>query len=87
MTPAELESLPVTFGLETAARAIGLGRNQAYALAKAGEFPVRVRRINGRYRVTRFDLLAWLGAPGYAEPPAGEPTDRSLRAVRHGGAA
>ncbi len=65
MTPAELDALPVVFSLETAARALGVGRNQAYDLARRGQFPVRVRVICGRYRVTRYDLMAWLGAPGY----------------------
>ncbi len=72
MTSAELEQLPVTFGLATAARALGIGRNQAYALVKAGQFPVRVLRLCGRYKVSRYDLLAYLGAaPGYA--PDGQP--------------
>jgi len=42
MTSEELDALPVTFGLEIAARAIGIGRDRAYALAKANKFPVRI---------------------------------------------
>ena len=63
MTTEELAALPITFGLETAARAIGIGRDTAYRLAKAGEFPVRILPgHSGRYRVSKADLLAYLGA-------------------------
>jgi Helix-turn-helix domain len=63
MTSEELDALPVTFGLETAARAIGVGRDRAYVLAKTGRFPVRILPGHGaRYRVSKADLLAYLGA-------------------------
>lgn len=85
MTSEELAALPEVFGLGTAARAIGTGRNQAYAMAHNGTFPIRVRMVGGRYRVTKADLLAWLG---YAQQV---PQDRDiqpghqLRAVQGGG--
>ncbi len=61
MSTQELDALPVTFGLETAARAISMGRDRAYRLAKAGEFPVRILPgRGGRYRVSKADLLAYL---------------------------
>ena len=64
MTSEELEALPVTFGLRTAARAIGIGKNQAYRQVKDGTFPVRVLpSADGRYRVSKYDLLAYLGTP------------------------
>jgi len=98
MTPAELNDLPVTFSLETAARAIGVGRNQAYRLLHEGRFPVRVLTICGRHKVSRFDLLRYLGADLEMRspdvPPVGETAgqngasghaDRSpLRPVRGG---
>lgn len=61
MTPAELLSLPVSFPLETANRALHLGRTTGYDLAKRGEYPVRVLRLGNAYRVTRADLLRYLG--------------------------
>jgi hypothetical protein len=63
MTSQELEALPVTFGLELAARAIGIGRDRAYALARDGTFPVRILPgRGGRYRISKADLLVYLGA-------------------------
>jgi hypothetical protein len=62
MTSEELDALPVTFGLEIAARAIGIGRDRAYALARASKFPVRILPgRGGRYRISKADLLAYLG--------------------------
>ena len=62
MLQRELVELPVTVDLMTAARAFGIGRTVAYALAKAGQFPCRVFRAGGRYVVARGDLLRALGA-------------------------
>lgn len=64
MTQAELAALPVSFDLMVPAKALGIGRTLAYDLAKRGEFPVRVLRIGNRYRVTRADLLRYLGEAG-----------------------
>jgi hypothetical protein len=61
MTSDEMMRLPVSVDLLTAARAYGLGRTVAYALAKADRFPCRVFRAGGRYVVTRGDLLRSLG--------------------------
>lgn len=61
MHPAELMALPVTVDLLTAARAFGLGRTAAYALAKRDQFPCRVFKAGGRYVVARGDLLRSLG--------------------------
>ena len=61
MQTEEVLELPVTVDLLTAARAFGLGRTVAYALAKRGEFPCRVFRAGGRYVVARGDLLRALG--------------------------
>ncbi len=70
MTPAELDALPVTISLATACRALGVGRNQGYRLLHEGQFPVRVLTLCGRHKVSKWDLLAYLHAPGYA--PADE---------------
>ncbi|MDK9498236.1 integrase [Streptomyces katrae] len=74
MTHAELVALPVSFPLEVANRALSIGRTQGYAMAKTGTYPVRVRQIGRAYRVTRYDLLSFLGlapaAAGPAEPDA-----------------
>jgi len=63
MTTQELEALPVAVPLETAARAIDIGRDRAYQMARDGAFPVRILPgRGGRLRVSKFDLLAYLGA-------------------------
>jgi len=61
MTQTELLSLPVSFPLETANRALSLGRTTGYDLAKRGQYPVPVLRFGNAYRVTRADLLRVLG--------------------------
>jgi excisionase family DNA binding protein len=61
MTTAELDELPVTVSLEQAARAIGIGRDRAYTMARAGQFPVRILPGHGtRRRISKADLLAYL---------------------------
>jgi hypothetical protein len=61
MDESELLSLPLTVDIETAGRAIGIGRSKSYQLAAAGDFPVRVLQVGRRYRVVRADLLELLG--------------------------
>jgi hypothetical protein len=61
MTSIDPEELPPTFPVQTASRVLGIGRNQTYALVKARKYPVRVLEINGRYKVSRYDLLRYLG--------------------------
>ena len=45
MTFRDLQDLPPTVDLMTAACALGIGRSKAYQLARDGEFPVRIIRI------------------------------------------
>ncbi|MBF6053695.1 hypothetical protein AF335_11180 [Streptomyces eurocidicus] len=71
MTHAELTALPVSFPLETANRALGIGRTQGYFMAKTGTYPVRVRQLGRAYRVTRYDLWSYLGLPVIAPDSAG----------------
>ncbi|MFG2756772.1 integrase [Streptomyces wuyuanensis] len=76
MTHAELMALPVSFPLEIANRALSIGRTQGYFMAKTGTYPVRVLQVGRAYRVTRYDLLRFLGFTAAAaatdEPEPGE---------------
>jgi hypothetical protein len=69
MTAAHVdpEALPPVFPVLTASKVLGIGKNQTYELIRAGRYPVRVMEISGRYRVSRYDLLAYLGAPGHQQ--------------------
>jgi hypothetical protein len=60
--PRDLEDLPPTVPLQVASRILGIGRDHSYELAKAGTYPVRVLESKGRFKVSKFDLLAYLGA-------------------------
>jgi predicted DNA-binding transcriptional regulator AlpA len=61
LTISEALALPAVVDLLTAARALGLGRTTAYALARDGAFPCRVMRVGAVYRVPTAELLAVLG--------------------------
>ena len=56
MSREELAALPPTTTIETAARALGLGRTRAYQLARENRFPCKVIRIGTSYRVITADL-------------------------------
>ncbi|MGW2306872.1 helix-turn-helix domain-containing protein [Actinomadura luteofluorescens] len=56
MSREELAALPTTTTIETAARALGLGRTRAYQLARENRFPCKVIRIGTSYRVITADL-------------------------------
>ncbi len=58
---AELLALPASVDLETANRAIGLGRSKGYDLARRDAYPCRVLRLGKCYRVITADLLRVLG--------------------------
>jgi len=57
----EIRAWPVTVDIQTAGRAWGLGRDQAYRLAREGSFPVPVLRLGRYLRVTRAAVLTALG--------------------------
>jgi hypothetical protein len=61
MAKGELLALPTAVDLETANRALGLGRSKGYELAKRGQYPCRVLRLGNSYRVVTAELQALLG--------------------------
>ncbi|MEU8118650.1 DNA-binding protein [Spirillospora sp. NPDC049024] len=64
MTHEELAALPTTTTIETAARALGLGRTRAYQLARENRFPCKVIRIGTTYRVVTADLQLLMASTG-----------------------
>jgi hypothetical protein len=69
MTLAELLALPVMVNIDTASRALGLGRSTGYELARRDEFPCWVLRVGSSYRVPTAELLRLLGIdPGELRP-------------------
>lgn len=60
MDRQELLALGVSTDLQTAARALGIGRNTAYTLAQRGEFPTKVLRLGTRFVVPTAGLRALL---------------------------
>ena len=74
-TLQQMLDLPMTFSLKTAARALGIGERQAYELAAADKFPIRLRGGKGRkYIATRPDLFRYYGLDPamVAAPPASQ---------------
>jgi hypothetical protein len=71
MTKEEVLALPVTVDLLTTARALGISRNLAYDMARAGEYPVKLYKVGTRYRCLRIHLLEALGIPDVPIPPNG----------------
>lgn len=62
-TPDDIRAWPVTVDVPTAGRAFGIGRDEAYRLAREGAFPVPVLRLGRYLRVTRAAVLVALGVP------------------------
>ncbi|GID26995.1 helix-turn-helix domain-containing protein [Paractinoplanes brasiliensis] len=60
-TVQAVRNLGLTTDIETAGSILGIGRSKAYALAKSGEFPVRVVRVGRSYIVPVAALLELLG--------------------------
>jgi hypothetical protein len=61
LTGEELIALPAVIDLDTANRALQIGRSTGYGLAKHGRYPVKVLRLGNAYRVVTADLLQLLG--------------------------
>ncbi|MBV9022308.1 MAG: hypothetical protein JO362_00535 [Streptomycetaceae bacterium] len=72
LTSDELLALPAVIDLDTANRALAIGRSTGYSLAKQGEYPVKVLRLGNAYRVVTADLLRLLGME---RPPTTETHD------------
>lgn len=72
MSRAEALALPVMVSLDTSNRALDLGRTTGYALARRGEYPVKVHRLGNQYRVSRADLLRFLGIDTAGEASRGD---------------
>lgn len=75
LTSEELLGLPVVIDLDTANRALLIGRSTGYGLAKQGVYPVKVLKLGNAYRVVTADLLKLLGLqrrPGGAGQAEGE---------------
>ena len=62
MASAELDELPPTIDLPTAAAYLGIGATTASELNAAGEFPVRTLRLGRKIRVVTSELQQLLGA-------------------------
>lgn len=60
MPMADLLKLPAVIDIETAGKALGIGRTTAYQLAKKDKFPCTVIRAGRTYRVPTAALLAIL---------------------------
>jgi len=61
MSMEELHALPSVVNLETAGKAIGCSRAKAYDLHRCGEFPVTVRKVGRRLKVSKAEILRYLG--------------------------
>ncbi|MCZ1008466.1 hypothetical protein O1L68_18755 [Streptomyces lydicus] len=61
MTGEELLALPAVIDLDTANKALMIGRSTGYGLARQGDYPVRVLRLGNAYRVPTAELLKLLG--------------------------
>jgi len=80
MTIADVMALPATTDVETAARALGIGRTVAYQLARHRAFPCKVIRVGRAYRVVVADLLRVLDVTlptGDAKEPSMSSLDAS----------
>nr|WP_308288930.1 hypothetical protein [Streptomyces humicola] len=75
LTNDELLALPAVIDLDTANRALAIGRSTGYGLAKQGKYPVKVLRLGNAYRVVTADLLRLLGmerSPAACPPAEGQ---------------
>jgi hypothetical protein len=62
-TEERIRALGVITDLPTAGRIFGIGRAQAYDLARTGEFPAPVIAVGARFRVPVAGILTALGIP------------------------
>ena len=67
----EIQALGATTDVVTAGQILGLSRNSAYQLARAGTFPVPVLRAGAQYRVPVAGLLTALHLNAERDTAAG----------------
>lgn len=73
-TEADVRALGVSTDVVTAGQILGLSRNTAYRLARAGTFPVPVIQAGHQYRIPVAGLLAALQLNATpATPDGGDP--------------
>lgn len=58
--PYELEPLSPVL---VVSKILRIGKDRTYEMIKDGTYPVPVRNINGRFKVSKYDLLDYLNAP------------------------
>jgi hypothetical protein len=73
-TEDDVRALGVTTDVVTAGQILGLSRNTAYRLARAGAFPIRVIQAGHQYRIPVAGLLAALHLNPTPAPPDGGET-------------
>jgi predicted DNA-binding transcriptional regulator AlpA len=56
-TAVALATAGPTVSMVEACEALGIGKSHGYVLASRGEFPARVLKLGGRYRVVTRSLL------------------------------
>ena len=61
MEEAQVRNLPPIVDVPTAASVLGISRATAYRLVAAGEWPIPVLRLGRYLRVSRADLMAFIG--------------------------
>jgi hypothetical protein len=62
----EIRHWPATVDIPKANTALGLSRAHGYALAQRGEYPARVLKVGGRYRVVTASIVHLLSENGEA---------------------
>jgi hypothetical protein len=78
-TEERIRALGVITDLPTAGRIFGMGRVQAYDLARTGEFPAPVIAVGARFRVPVAGILTALGIP----PDGRDLTPSAMASVDH----
>jgi hypothetical protein len=59
-TLVEIRHWPATVDIPMANTALGLSRAHGYALAQRGEYPARILKLGGRYRVVTASIIRLL---------------------------
>jgi predicted DNA-binding transcriptional regulator AlpA len=57
----DIRQWPATVSVPTACSALGIGKSCGYDAARRGNFPARVIKVGGRYRVVTASLVQVLG--------------------------